>query len=148
MRFNTPILIFSLRGGKKLLYFCVQTESMKLMRFDWEYVKEAGTFQCFLKVLLISSKSKHIPQLDKILPLLANQKVLSDALPKQNSFLGPAVFFFWMFSLVKRKAVSRSLAQEVSFKTIFYSMIDFMLLQNKYLISINIFGSLRQGEKF
>lgn len=53
-----------------------------------------------------------------------------------------------MFSLVKGKAVSRSLAQEVSFKTIFYSMIDFMLLQNKYLIGTNIFGSLRQAEKF
>lgn len=66
---------------------------MKLMRFDWEYVKGAGTFQCFLRVLLIGSKSKHIPQLDKILPVLANQKVLSDALPKQNSFLEPAVFF-------------------------------------------------------
>lgn len=58
------------------------------------------------------------------------------------------LYFFLMFSLVKIKAVSRSLAQEVSFKTVFYSMIDFMLLQNKYLISANIFGSLRQGEKF
>lgn len=123
---------------------------MKLMRFDWEYVKGAGTFQCFLRVLLIGSKSKHIPQLDKILPVLANQKVLSDALPKQNRvFLDQLYFFFFgMFSLVKRKAVSRSLAQEVSFKTVFYSMIDFMLLQNKYLIGTNIFGSLRQAEKF
>lgn len=123
---------------------------MKLMRFDWEYVKGAGTFQCFLRVLLIGSKSKHIPQLDKILPVLANQKVLSDALPKQNRvFLDQLYFFFfWMFSLVKRKAVSRSLAQEVSFKTVFYSMIDFMLLQNKYLIGTNIFSSLRQAEKF
>lgn len=118
------------------------------MRFDWEYVKGDGTFQCFLGVLLIGSKSKHIPQLDKILPVLANQKVLSDALPKQNRVFLDQLYFFWTFSLVERKAVSHSLAQEVSFKIIFYSMIDFMLLQNKYLISANIFGSLRRGEKF
>lgn len=52
-----------------------------------------------------------------------------------------------MFNLVKRKAVSRRLAQEVYLKTIFYSMIDFMLLQNKYLIGTNIFGCFRQAEK-
>lgn len=74
------------------------------MRFDREYVKGAGTFQCFLRILLIGSKSKHIPQLDKILPVLANQKVLSDALPKQNIVFLDQLYFFLNVLLSKKKS--------------------------------------------
>jgi len=64
------------------------------MRFDGEYVKGAGAFQCFLIVSLIGSKSKSIPQLDKILPVLANQKIPSDALPKQNRVFLAQLYFY------------------------------------------------------
>lgn len=73
--------------------FLVQIESLhtneiplKIRKRDWN-----------LSVLLNSfanSKPKSIPQLDKILPVLANQKIPSDALPKQNRVFLAQLYFY------------------------------------------------------